>query len=77
MDSKLVAEKQEHRFLSACSSCKHKMMNDSSCAAFRRGIPIEILSGQHDHRSPYPGDNGIQYEPIEDEDDPNGNPRHD
>lgn len=36
----------------------------ASCAAFKQGIPQSILRGEHDHRQPYAGDNGIRYEPI-------------
>ena len=36
------------------------------CKVFPRGIPSEILTGEHDHTKPYDGDNGIQFEPIED-----------
>lgn len=33
-----------------------------SCLAFEL-IPPEILSGQFDHRYPWPKDNGIRFEP--------------
>jgi hypothetical protein len=31
------------------------------CAAFPDRIPREIFPGQHDHREPHPGDNGIRF----------------
>ena len=45
----------------SCYSCKH-YNKDLTCKAFPDRIPIEILKGKHDHRTPFKGDRGIQYE---------------
>ena len=37
------------------------------CAAFERGIPSPILHNMEDHREPIEGDQGIQWEPTEDD----------
>ena len=44
-------------------SCKH-FITGNTCRAFK-AIPLEIVAGEFDHRSPYPGDKGIRYEPRE------------
>jgi hypothetical protein len=48
-----------------CDTCRHKFAGQRGCAAFPDQIPTEIITGKNDHRSPYPGDQGIQYAPIE------------
>lgn len=44
-----------------CRRCAHKLPG-RRCAAFD-WIPSDILAGRHDHRKPYPGDNGILFKP--------------
>lgn len=36
----------------------------SACDAFLDGIPVEIQTGEVDHRRPYPGDRGLRYAPV-------------
>jgi len=36
-----------------------------TCDAFPIGIPSVILTGERDHRQPFPGDKGIRWEPAE------------
>lgn len=47
-----------------CLECKH-YQGFHACRAFPGGIPEAIFTGQHDHRQPFDGDNGIRFEPIE------------
>lgn len=49
---------------SDCLICKNFYYR-GTCEAFPLGIPEEIFYGKVEHREPYEGDNGIQFEPIE------------
>lgn len=47
-----------------CLYCKHLISGtEEKCDAFPDGIPYEIWKGDNDHKKPYPGDHGIQFEP--------------
>ena len=66
---KIIKDSDPNKFSGAvtilkipCTSCKH-YNKDLTCKAFPDGIPIEILDWKHDHRTPFEGDSGIQYEP--------------
>lgn len=52
---------------SQCLECTH-YQGDVTCDAFPDRIPEEIMTGLHDHREPYSGDNGIQFEATNEED---------
>lgn len=53
-----------------CLYCKHFIglsNHNYRCEAFPKKIPWDILTSKHNHREPYQGDNGIQFEPIKEE----------
>lgn len=49
-----------------CLDCIHlhdiKPGQESTCDAFPEGIPQPIIWGNHDHLTPFDGDNGIRFE---------------
>ena len=46
-----------------CETCAHLRRGDENqhCNAFPEGIPLPIWLGEHDHRTPFVGDSGIQW----------------
>jgi hypothetical protein len=54
-------------YSSVCMACKHWQVAGRTCDAYpvHNSIPLEIWLGKNDHRQPFPGDNGIQFEPLE------------
>lgn len=48
-------------FAPICFTCKHFRGGDQ-CAAFPNLIPDEIMGGDSNHREPFEGDHGVQYE---------------
>ena len=49
-----------------CQVCKH-YLGGGYCEAFMERVPHAILRGKHDHRTPYPGDNGIRFEAVKED----------
>lgn|GEM_PF-629051 len=47
-----------------CVLCANFDPETWKCKAFKAGIPQAILTDQHDHNKPFPGDNGIQFSPL-------------
>jgi len=52
-----------------CNRCHH-YRGYGKCAAFPDRIPDAILDDEHDHHKPYPGDNGIRFEPRDEQTQP-------
>ena len=49
---------------STCINCA-RYKDTLKCEAFPNGIPKAILEGWQSHTSPFKGDNGVRFKPIE------------
>ncbi|SFM43682.1 hypothetical protein SAMN05421863_102855 [Nitrosomonas communis] len=62
---RFVADEGLRSVTPPCATCVHRSQKAPGyCLAFPDGIPEEILSCKNDHRKPFRGDHGIQYESI-------------
>jgi len=50
--------------VSQCAFCVHDHIN-GGCDAFPKGVPLVILTNEHDHHKPFEGDNGILFESVD------------
>jgi len=50
-----------------CIKCAHfqDLIEKPKCNAFPDGIPDEIWEEGFNHRNPFPGDDGILFEPVD------------
>jgi len=52
-----------------CMWCTHLRQDKTdwppACDAYPHGIPEPIMDSDVDHRQPYDGDGGIQFEPVD------------
>ena len=48
-----------------CNKCMYYIKGTITCKAFPKGIPEVILDGRNQHINPFPGDDGILFEPID------------
>lgn len=53
-------------FSPVCTHCKYIDLEsiEHKCLAYPSHIPDKIWFGKNDHKNPYPGDHGIQFEPV-------------
>jgi hypothetical protein len=49
-----------------CFNCTHFNIETSTCKAFTKEIPFEILNGENNHSKPLPEqENDIVFEPVD------------
>lgn len=59
--SRFIAELNVHTPI--CFGCRF-YSQDLKCNAFPHGIPMAVITGKVDHRTPIKGDRGITFEPA-------------
>jgi hypothetical protein len=60
----MIKDRRREKLNERCFRCRHiQSIMLGTCDAFPNQIPIEIWTGKNDHSQPFPGDNGIQFEP--------------
>jgi hypothetical protein len=69
---RVASDDTEYRYFGSspiCHDCRHRIGHGRlACAAFPDRIPLETWNGTRDHNSPYPGDHGLRFEPMTEED---------
>ena len=63
--TEFVLDGEDFKYPVLCDICINRTLHENKCKAYPEGIPEKIITGEHDHTKPFPGDNGIQFEPIE------------
>ncbi len=67
LDGKKEWDKIRDQQLPVCRSCTRWKTGTRTCLAFAVEIPRDIFILGNPHTKPFPGDNGIQFETIEEE----------
>ena len=62
VDNNITLDSEDLVFSPICLNCKN-YISFPKCKAFE-SIPMVIWNAENDHTKPFPGDNGIQFEPI-------------